>query len=169
MRFAWWRKEASSRRPEKADEAPRSAASGPRPPGPHGAEPRAGTPDLVEPKSDRARYAFEEIRPKSVTAAEACTSIDESFDPTAKKPRHGLLKSRACFVATAAYGDPDAPEVRRLRAFRDRVLLTNSVGQAFVRAYYRVSPPFARVIARRPALRRLVRRALDAFRSKAAL
>jgi hypothetical protein len=169
MRFAWWRKDASSRRPDRAETAPPSAPTGPRPPGPHGAEPRTSAPDLVEPRSDRSRYSFEEIRPKSVAAAEACTSIDESFDPAAKKRRFGVLKSRACFVATAAYGDPDAPEVEQLRSFRDRVLLTSAVGEAFVRAYYRVSPPFARLIAGRPALRRLVRRALDAFRSKAAV
>jgi hypothetical protein len=46
-----------------------------------------------------------------------------------------------------------APEVRTLRAFRDRVLLALPWGDAFVGLYYRLSPPLARLIADRPALR----------------
>ena len=46
-------------------------------------------------------------------------------------------------------------------------LLTNPLGTAFVRLYYRVSPPFARVIARRPRLRLAVRKTLDLLRSAA--
>ena len=51
-----------------------------------------------------------------------------------------------CFVATAAYGSPMAQDLGTLRRFRDRHLLTNSVGRAFVSAYYEVGPHAARVI-----------------------
>ncbi len=65
-----------------------------------------------------------------------------------------------CFVATAAYGDYGAPEVRVLRRFRDRHLLGSAAGRALVRGYYRLSPPLARAIAERPWARGASRLAL---------
>jgi len=62
-----------------------------------------------------------------------------------------------CFIATAAYGSPMAPEVRTLRAFRDRVLLALPWGDAVVGLYYRLSPPLATLISDRPALKSAVR------------
>ena len=62
-----------------------------------------------------------------------------------------------CFIATAAYGSYFEPHVVTLRNFRDRYLLTNAPGRAFVAFYYRHSPPIADYIADRPALRALVR------------
>jgi hypothetical protein len=62
-----------------------------------------------------------------------------------------------CFIATAAYGSALEPEVITLREFRDRYLLTNGPGQAFVDWYYRVSPPAAAFIAEHESLKTAVR------------
>jgi len=62
-----------------------------------------------------------------------------------------------CFVATAAFGSYLHPYVGMLRNFRDAYLLTNSAGQAFVRWYYRVSPPLAAFISQKVYARAAVR------------
>jgi hypothetical protein len=65
-----------------------------------------------------------------------------------------------CFIATAAFGSPLAPQVRLLREFRDRYLLTNGPGQLFTAAYYRISPPLADLVAESEILRAIVRAGL---------
>lgn len=70
-------------------------------------------------------------------------------------------KFMPCFIATAVYGDPWAPEVCALRRFRDETLETHALGRQFVRMYYRVSPPIADWLAGHPSVARLVRAILD--------
>jgi len=79
-------------------------------------------------------------------------------DPASRPVRGG--SGEPCFIATAAYGTPFAEEVCLLRDFRDRYLLTNPLGTACVRAYYRISPAVARFIARREPIRAVVRACL---------
>lgn len=57
--------------------------------------------------------------------------------------------SSGCFIATAAYGTPQAKEIDQLRDFRDTVLLQSTVGTLFVKLYYRLSPPVADWISRK--------------------
>lgn len=151
-------------RPKDTDEQDEPEASVRRP-GPHGAEAEEAIAKAYR-RAERTTRRFQEVTPRSVPVAEAVTSLDDEAEGEEKKGRGH--QSRACFIATAAYGSPDAPEVEQLRRFRDRRLLTNRAGTAFVRAYYRVSPPLAHLIARKPRLRQAVRKTLDFFRSRAA-
>jgi hypothetical protein len=53
-----------------------------------------------------------------------------------------------------------ANDVQVLRDFRDRRLLTNALGRAFVRSYYQCSPPVAFYISRHETLRAATRAVL---------
>jgi len=68
--------------------------------------------------------------------------------------------AKGCFIATAAYGSPLAPQVQHLRTFRDRFLMPYSLGHWFVDLYYRYSPPLAEALRQHDDLRAVVRTGL---------
>jgi hypothetical protein len=74
----------------------------------------------------------------------------ESSDP--KK-----IKSSRCFIATASYGSPIAPEVIMLQSFRDEVLLPSKLGRMLIVIYYLVSPSLASLISEHKYLQALIR------------
>jgi hypothetical protein len=65
-----------------------------------------------------------------------------------------------CFIATAAYRSPFAPEVDRLRTVRNRYLVSFRVGRDLMAVYDHLSHPLAVRIARSSRLRTLTRLAL---------
>jgi hypothetical protein len=62
-----------------------------------------------------------------------------------------------CFITTAAFGSKFEKHLQLLRRFRDLFLMPHRIGRAFVRAYYRYSPPMADFIAQHDTLRKIVR------------
>lgn len=64
----------------------------------------------------------------------------------------GVPTISGCFIATAAYGTSLHRDLDVLRRFRDERL-----PKRIVAAYYRISPPIAKVISHHKALRWLVR------------
>lgn len=79
-----------------------------------------------------------------------------------KPPEVPLNRDKgACFIATAVYGDYDQENVRILREFRDKRLLTTFSGRLFVKTYYFCSPPIANFLRKHQRLAIPVRKALD--------
>jgi hypothetical protein len=99
---------------------------------------------------------------ESAPTNEACAtaSATSGSSPTAGAPvpaGGGGGGGGGCFIATAAFGSPLAPQVQLLREVRDKYLLPYRPGRAAMQAYYAVSPPLADVISRSEMLRAAVR------------
>jgi len=68
----------------------------------------------------------------------------------------------SCFVASAAFQDPNHPCVQILRRYRDDVLERTIAGRIVIGAYYLVGPYGAKVLEHRPRIRKVARRRLVA-------
>jgi hypothetical protein len=90
-----------------------------------------------------------------VEDATTTITMEDDYEITAN-----FEPSLGCFIATSAYGTPMAKEIEILREFRDGYLLTNTLGQAFVDFYYKLSPPIAEFITDHPSLKPIVRAGL---------
>lgn len=67
------------------------------------------------------------------------------------------VKRKGCFIATACYGDYNAPEVLVLRRYRDESLEKTLVGKSFIKLYYFFSPTIAKLISNSDFLKRSIR------------
>lgn len=84
-------------------------------------------------------------------------ALDDYPEAVAPYP---FIPNTGCFIATAAYGSYSASQVQALRLFRDRYLLTNGPGRAFVRWYYTHGPRGAQFLNDHPEWKPLARAAL---------
>jgi len=108
--------------------------------------------------SSIAMLWMQEMAPDSARDVMLATATPaEVPDPPAYSS--AMIDSR-CFIATATYGTPMANEVRHLRAFRDKYLLTTESGRTFVETYYRLSPPVAQFIHDHEVARAIARAGL---------
>ncbi len=71
--------------------------------------------------------------------------------------QNSSASSSICFVATAAFGTPWAPEIDVLRRWRDTVLVKSIAGRLFIAVYYKVGPYIAKVVEKSALLKQLVR------------
>ena len=111
--------------------------------------------DVIE--VDTAFDAHETEYDVEVTAIDVCQGQSDPVATTLKTTAIDFTTVSPCFVATAAYGSPLADEIWALRRFRDRYLMTNPAGRAFVDAYYTIGPYAAELIAEHPWLRTTTR------------
>jgi len=95
-----------------------------------------------------------EIQVYHFTGAQAGSPSSPSSPPPSSASGDS---SSGCFIATAAYGSNFEKHVQILQRFRDVYMIPSKIGQAFVNAYCRYSPPVANYIADRDTLRTMVR------------
>ncbi|MCK4782113.1 MAG: hypothetical protein KAV87_00070, partial [Desulfobacteraceae bacterium] len=84
-------------------------------------------------------------------------SITANFTATPPDNGDGDGKKGGCFIATAAYGSSLHPNVKTLRDFRDKYLMSNKLGRKLVDLYYKYSPFLANFIAKHKVLKVAVR------------
>ncbi len=95
----------------------------------------------------------------SAPSNEACAtaSATSGSTPSAAASAGSGGGGGGCFIATAAFGSPLAPQVQLLRDVRDTFLLPYRPSRVLVQMYYALSPPLADVISRSEMLRSVVR------------
>ncbi|MBN1618354.1 hypothetical protein JW887_03360 [Candidatus Dojkabacteria bacterium] len=76
----------------------------------------------------------------------------------ANNPPKKSESAGGCYIATACYGSYDAPEVKILRAYRDKNLSKTAYGRSFIRVYYAYSPFIASLLREKPFFNGLIRK-----------
>lgn len=110
------------------------------------------------------RHAEKGINEMLQGSAEFRNSIIRELRGSNSEPQK--QEKGACYIATAVYGSYDAPEVLVLRKYRDEYLGVTALGRFVVRAYYTISPSFARTLTPRNPITKLARMQLDRFVTK---
>lgn len=77
-----------------------------------------------------------------------------------------IRMKKFCAVATWAFESENAPEVRRLRRFRDEKLSQSAPGRAFIRWYYRNGLAVAKILNAVPGAKSAARNGISFFTRK---
>ena len=101
--------------------------------------------------------SFKAARMKGANVSKATTSKCDFSEAAIDDPDFRAKPEAGCFVATACFGSPEAPQVVVLRNFRDDVLMHREWGKWLTCLYYRISPAAAAFLRRHLHLRTLVR------------
>ena len=121
-------------------------------------------------ESSAALFHYEDSNSDGI--ADAWIDRTVSRDPDADRicasvttlSKFALFEARSaqpiCPFAAAMQGAAREQDLRYVRAFRDRYLLTNAPGRSIVELYYRHGPAFAELMERNESLRKAVRWAL---------
>jgi len=107
-----------------------------------------------------ANYSFELASIKNIDKEIRQELERDRKESEEKKKEKEEKKESGCFIATACFGNYDAPEVKILRQYRDNVLLKSFIGKIIVSIYYFISPPFARLIEKSEMLKKVIRKYL---------
>ncbi len=89
--------------------------------------------------------------------------LSGNVDPKTGK---AIGAKEGCYIATAVYGNYDAPEVIVLREFRDKYLKKNYLGLLFIRFYYAIAPTVVKLTKNQRMFNRFVKMLLDRFVNK---
>lgn len=112
-------------------------------------------------KQVRAKYPASEAKPQ----ASGKTAPAPSKPSAPPKPANAK-KKEGCYIATAVYGSYDAPQVLTLRRYRDETLAKSVLGRWFIRVYYRLSPPIAKLLKKAKHINAFVRSILNRWVDK---
>lgn len=82
------------------------------------------------------------------------------------KESKGDSSKGGCYIATAAYGSYDCPQVWTLRRYRDYHLAETAPGRAFIKTYYAISPTIVRWFGNNKLFNSSTRSILDKFVAK---
>lgn len=66
--------------------------------------------------------------------------------------------NKGCYIATACYGDFNAPQVVAFKQYRDNFLLKSKFGKTIIKIYYKVSPYLAIKLKKYIILNQMVRK-----------
>lgn len=97
------------------------------------------------------------VFPDIIKKAEAFTKQAKHPDVIKSFLKNAVQQRPRCFVATAAFNSPWAPEVQSLRNFRDHYLRKSHGGRKLIFWYYKYSPKMAAFLDRFPFLKPAVR------------